>query len=116
VVGESNFLTSRLLLSALHSAGHNAVAGRNGDEIAALIAKYDVSVLVLNLNLARPGGLEFLRQLQVQHPQIRVAAATATGQSDLKLAAAALGVSMFFELPFCPTQLTGNIDRLASTP
>jgi len=116
VVGESNFLTSRLLVAALHRAGHKAVAGRTGDEITALVEKHRPSVVVLNLNLARPGGLELLRMLRQEFPRLHVAAATATGQSDLKLAAAALGVALFFELPFCPAELTGSIAQLARYP
>ena len=116
VVGESNFLTSRLLLAALHRAGHRAVVGRTGDEITALVEKHGASLVVLNLNLARPGGLELLRTLRQEFPRLHVAAATATGQSDLKLAAAALGVTLFFELPFCPVELTGSIAQLARCP
>lgn len=113
VVGESSFLTSRLLVAALRRAGQPAVAGRNGEEITALIRKYGPSVVLLNLNLSRPGGLQLLRMIQQEFPQIRVAAATGAGQSDLKLAAAALGVSMFYELPFCPAQLASSIAQLA---
>ena len=89
-----------------------AVVGRTGDEITALVEKHRASLVVLNLNLARPGGLEILRTLRQDYPRLLVAAATATGQSDLKLAAAALGVSLFFEMPFCPIELTGSLDQL----
>lgn len=112
VVAESNFLTGRLILSALQSAGHSAVVARSGDEVLRLIDQHQPEVLVLNMNLARPSGLELLRTLQQRQVKVKILAATAVGQAELKASAGTLGVSGFFEFPFSPTELSERVGQL----
>jgi DNA-binding response OmpR family regulator len=64
------------------------------------------------MNLGRPGGVELLRVMHQRNVRVKILAATAPGQSELKAAASALGVREFYELPFAPAELNERI-RLA---
>lgn len=112
VIGESNFLTGRLLLATLQAAGLPGVVGRDGDGILRLLQMHNPALLVLNMNLSRPSGLELLRVLRQKHAKVRILAVTAPGQAELKAAASSLGVAAFFEFPFAPDELTRQIESL----
>jgi DNA-binding NtrC family response regulator len=112
VVGESNFVTARLLVAALQNGGYTAVAGTTGEHVVALIEKHAASVLVLNLNLLQPSGLELLRILRNRPARLRILAAMSAGQADMRPIATSLGVGGFFELPFAPAALTEQLHNL----
>ena len=112
VIGESNFLTGRLLLSTLQAAGLPGVVGRDGDGVLRLLQMHNPALLVLNMNLSRPSGLELLRVLQHKHAKVKILAVTAPGQAELKATAGSLGVAAFFEFPFSPEELTLQVEQL----
>ncbi|HET7712840.1 MAG TPA: response regulator [Thermoanaerobaculia bacterium] len=112
VIAESNYLTGRLMVASLQAGGHPAVVGRDGDAIMKLLEMYDPDVLVINMNLGRPSGLELLRTLQQRQAKLKILAAMVPGQAELKAAAGALGVAGFFEVPFSPQDLTQRIEKL----
>lgn len=109
VVAEDNFLTARLIAACLQQAGQTVVLARNGDEVIHLIQKYNPSLVLLNLNLIRPSGVELLRFLRPRRSGLKVLAMTAPGQAELKSAAASLGVGGFFETPFFPQELASTV-------
>jgi DNA-binding NtrC family response regulator len=108
----TNFLTARLFAATLQASGRAVVIGRFGDEVIRLIERHQARVVLLNMNLARPSGLELLRTFQQKALDLRVLAAIGLGQSELKAAASALGVRSFFELPFAPDQLVTRVSEL----
>lgn len=114
VVGESNFVTARLLVASLQAGGWSAVAGTTGEDVVSLLEKHATNVLVLNLHLVQPSGIELLRILQSR--RLRILAATSAGHADLRPVAASLGVSGFFELPFVPTEFTTQLRHLLEPP
>jgi DNA-binding response OmpR family regulator len=112
VVAEDNFLTSRLLVASLEKAGYRAESGRDGDSVARLVEKHNPRVLIINLNLSRPSGMELLRSLRPHARGMRVVAFLAPGQADMKTHAVALGADVFFEPPFDPDALIREVARL----
>lgn len=113
VVAEDNFLTSHLIVATLKKAGYHAEAGRDGDVVSRLVAEHQPRVLVINLNLSRPSGMELLRTLRPHASGMRVVAFLAPGQADMKTHAVALGADVFFEPPFDPDTLIREVARLA---
>lgn len=109
VIAEDNFVTARLLASSLQAEGCTTVIARDGDEAVALINKHNPDLLLLNLNLSRPSGVELLRTLQLHRSRLRVIAVTTPGQADMKSVASSLGVSAFFEVPFHPAELLQQV-------
>lgn len=112
VIGESNFLTGRLLVASLQTAGHPAVVGRDGDDVLKLLDMYRPEILILNMNLSRPSGLELLRVLHQRNATVKILATTAPGQAEMRAAAASLGVAAFFEIPFLPDEIRETVERL----
>lgn len=112
VVAESNFLTARLFAATLQGGGLSVAIGRFGDEVIRLIERHQARVLLLNLNLARPSGLELLRTIRQKGLKVRILAVVGLGQSELKASASALGVQSFFEIPFVPEQLLARVSEL----
>lgn len=112
VVAESNFLTGRLLVASLQAGGRPAVVGRDGDAVLRLLDAHSPELLILNMNLARPNGIELLRTIRQSKKNVRVLAATAPGQAELRAAAGALGVVDFMEFPFAPAELSEHVARL----
>ena len=86
------------------------MAGTTGEDVVSLIEKHATDVLVLNLNLIQPSGIELLRTLQSR--RLKILAATTSGQADLRPVASSLGVSGFFELPFVPSEFTTQLQDL----
>lgn len=109
VVAESNFLTGRLIVSSLQAGGHPAVVGRDGDDVLKLLEMYQPDLLVLDMNLGRPNGLELLRTLHQRQVNLKILAATAPGQAELRAAAGSLGVKDFFDFPFSPEELNQRV-------
>ncbi len=112
VVAESSFLTGRLLVASLQAAGRPAVVGRDGDSVLRLLDTHAPDLLILNINLARPNGIELLRTIKQRKQNLTILAATAPGQAEVRAAAGALGVSEFMEYPFSPAELNDQVARL----
>lgn len=112
IIAESNFLTARLLSATLQGAGYPTAIARFGDEVFTLIDKHKAELLVLDMNLARPSGLELLRTLQQKGITLKILAGLSAGQSELRAAAAPLGVADFFEIPFAPEEFAGRVAAL----
>src|SRR5687767_12932288 len=111
IIAESNFLTGRLLAATLQSSGYMAIVAPYGEDVMKLLDMYSPDVLLLNMNLSRPSGVELLRTLQTRDPHLKILASTAAGQSELKASATSLGVRGFFEMPFSPDELTAQVQQ-----
>lgn len=112
IIGENNFLTGRLLVASLQVAGHPAIVARDGDEVIKLLDQYRPELLMLNMNLGRPSGLELLRILHQKNGSLKILATSAPGQAEMRAAAASLGVSAFFEIPFLPEEIRESVRML----
>ncbi len=115
IVAESNLLTGRLIAATLQQGGHQAILAKDGDDVLKLLETHSPDVLLLNLNMTRPSGVELLRVLNQRNARLKILASTAPGQADLKTAASSLGVSGFFEAPFDPQELTEQVNTLLGT-
>lgn len=109
LIGEDNFLTARLLAAVLQNEGRTVVIARDGEEVLRNVVKHQPRLLVLNMNLCRPSGMEVLRVLQPHREKLQIIAFTAPGQGDLRAAASTLGAGVFFEMPFYPAELADRI-------
>jgi DNA-binding response OmpR family regulator len=112
IIAESDFLTACLFAASLEGARHTVAIGRDGDQVIKLLELHGATTLVLNMNLSRPSGLEFLRSLRQRRPDVRILAITAPGQWELRAAVRSLGISEFFEIPFSPEDFVGRVEAM----
>lgn len=108
LVVEENFLTGRLLAESFLATGETCVMARDCDQAIELAIIHKPHLLVLNLNFARPNGVELVRTLRSRGVTVPILGVTLPGQLDLRSAAAAHGVDSFMELPFDPRQVRGR--------
>ena len=112
LIAESDFLTGTLLVAALEAAGRRTLVARDGDAVVDLLEKHAPGLLILSMNLARPGGVQMLRRLQQKNANVPILATTRFGQANLRVSAKRLGVTEFLEFPFSPDDLNSQIDRI----
>lgn len=112
IVAESDFLTGTVVVAAIEAVGRRAVIARDGETLLGLIEKHAPDLLILSMNLARPGGVQMLRSLQQKNVQLTILATTRVGQANLRATARTLGVTAFLELPFLPEELHQQIDQI----
>lgn len=110
LIAEENFLTARLLSATLAGAGLQCLHARNGDEAIDLALEHRPALLLLNLNFARPNGVELIRSLRTLGVATPILGMTLPGQADLRSAASALGVRSFLESPFDPSEVPTRVD------
>lgn len=112
IVAESDFLTGTLLIASFEAAGRRALIARDGEAVLHLIEAHKPQLLVLSMNLARPGGVQMLRTLRQKNLGVKILATTRIGQAKLRATARTLGVSAFLELPFSPHDLNEQVERM----
>ncbi|MDX1583908.1 MAG: response regulator [Thermoanaerobaculia bacterium] len=114
LVIENDFLKARLLVAALqtHLGTRQIHVARDGDQAFQMIRAHDPNVILLNMNLSRPSGVEFLRLLKQNRREmngLEIVALTQQGQGDLRSVASAMGVRHFVESPYAPKELSSTI-------
>lgn len=119
LVIEDDFLKARLLVASLqtHIGTRQIHVARDGDQAFRMIRDYDPDIILLNMNLSRPSGLEFLRLLHQNRGDLSsfsLVAMTQQGQGELRSAASTLGATHFVESPYAPADLSERV-MLAST-
>lgn len=108
LIAEENYLTARLLIAALKRVGIHSTHAPSSDE-ALELASRDHQLLMLNLNFARPNGLELIRAFRSRGIGTPIIGLTLPGQADLRSAAGTMGVRSFLETPFDPADLQSHI-------
>ena len=105
VLAENDFMTAKLIVASLEQAGQTVALARDGREVVELFEDHYPDVLLLNMNLSRPNGVELLRSLKSQKKIVPVIGFISPGQADMRPLATSLGVESFFESPFNPQEL-----------
>ena len=77
----------------LADAGHEVVGAADADEARTLLANEPFAAVLCDINLPDSSGLDFLRELREQHPD--VATVMVTGRDDPTVADRALGLGAY---------------------
>jgi len=96
----------KVLNRALSASGHETQLARRGDEaLKYLEADPDrVSVILLDLKMPGPSGMEVLRRVRLQYPEIEVIMMTGFGTMEQAVEAVRLGAYDFLTKPFDPIE------------
>ncbi len=111
--------TLRVLDALLRTAGfHRLVATQEASEVMGLIQQVEPDLVVLDLHLPGPNGLEILRQLTKSLPPdefLPVLAITADPDPEVRRTALASGAKDFLNKPFEATEVVLRIRNLLQT-
>jgi CheY-like chemotaxis protein len=102
----------------LGAAGYTVVSVEDGDEAIERLKTLTPSLIILDLQMPRMGGLAALKILTqdraLDHTPIMML--TASADAGDVTSAAALGVTAYVLKPFNPDVLTGRIRRILAAP
>lgn len=98
VVDDDPVILTRLQ-EILRDAGHHTEKAVDGKEALDVLARCDIDLMLLDLELPRVSGMEVLRQSVASHPQMPVIIFSATGTIQTAVEATRLGIYDFLEKP-----------------
>lgn len=99
---------------ALTDAGWSVATATTGEEALDHLERCRVDVMVLDLRLPGLDGLEVLRVVRDEHPNVRVLVMSAYGTVEAAVEALVLGASDFLRKPFNPEELVQVLDDVWS--
>lgn len=108
----------KLVEFTLKSKGFQVASAKDGQEALELMAKEQFDAIVLDINMPRMDGLEFLQTMRPNdaYASIPVIVLTTEGLEADRDRAMELGATAYIIKPFKPTQLLSLVDKmLAST-
>lgn len=98
----------RLLADYLTKHGFTAHAARDGREMAQLLDRHAIDLVVLDLNLPGADGLALCRDLRV-HSDLPVLMLTARGEEADRIVGIEMGADDYVVKPFSPRELLARI-------
>jgi two-component system chemotaxis response regulator CheY len=104
----------KLVKFTLKAKGFQVSSACDGLEALDLLKQEEFDAIILDINMPRMNGLEFLKQIKAndQYASIPVIMLTTEGQDDDKDKAVALGATAYMVKPFKPTQLLTLLEKI----
>ena len=104
----------KLVKFTLKAKGYEASSAGDGLEALDLLKQEVFDAIILDINMPRMNGLEFLRTIKAddQYAGMPVIMLTTEGQDDDKDKAVALGATAYMVKPFKPTQLLTLLEKI----
>lgn len=104
----------KLVKFTLNSKGMQIVEAENGLEALEVLKNNTVDAIILDINMPRMNGLEFLQKIKSEdsYAQIPVVMVTTEGQDEDKERAFALGAQEYIVKPFKPSQLLSVLEKV----
>ncbi|MGB8932993.1 MAG: sigma-54 dependent transcriptional regulator [Anaeromyxobacteraceae bacterium] len=103
----------RVLAAMLKRAGYEVTAAADGEQALAVLQKIPVSVVVTDLVMPRVGGMDLLKRVVSDWPDVPVIMITAHGSVDSAVAALKAGAFDYVTKPFDQEELKKVIEKAA---
>jgi len=102
----------------LESAGYDVIEAGDGSAALRLYREQGADLLLVDLFIPEPDGLEVIRAVRAEAPDAKIIAMSGGGslKLDLLAAAAAFGASRALWKPFVPSVLLGAVRELLQEP
>lgn len=114
LIVEDDPVTRKILCAALEKHNFHIITAANGSEAFSHLGKYDISAILLDLNLPDIGGLEILKQVRTS-PVLSSVAVIIVTENDDKLEAI-LGLEMgaddYITKPFHQRELIARLNAV----
>jgi nitrogen regulation protein NR(I) len=103
----------RVLAAMLKREGYEATTSADGEQALAVLAKTPVDVVVTDLIMPRMGGMDLLKRVAADFPDVPVIVITAHGSVDSAVAALKAGAFDYITKPFEQEELKKVIAKAA---
>jgi len=100
------------VVTILEGTGFQVIAAKNGKEARAKAAEHQIDLLITDLGMPEEDGIELVRRLKTERPELRIIAMSGTFGPDLLKAARLLGANSTLAKPMTASQLLDCIHKL----
>jgi len=101
-----------LLQTAIGDAGHEVFEAANGKGAAKFLAQQPVDLVITDLVMPETEGIETIRTLRRQHPDIKIIAISGAFQGRFLDVARALGADATLDKPFSIQKLLETVETV----
>ncbi len=100
------------IADAIGVNGHDVSVAADGAEAARLLDRYQVDVLITDLKMPGMDGMDLLRKVRAEQPEVEVIILTAHGTVDTAVTAMKIGAFDYLQKPISgPDELSVLVDR-----
>ena len=104
--------TRNLCRDVAADAGLDVYGAATTEEAVRILDQYPVDIVVTDLQVPQTGGLELLKRIRSNNPEIAVIVLTQYGTIETAIEATRLGAADYVTKPFHVEDLRGKLDRL----
>lgn len=101
----------KVLRQMLESAGYEVTAAANGSQALDLVRDQNPALVLLDLRMPGKSGMEVLKELKADYPDVAVIIVTAVGEVDTAIEATRNGAYDFLRKPFDANILVISVAR-----
>jgi DNA-binding response OmpR family regulator len=109
---EDDHAIRRGIVDTLRYAGYHVSEAANGYEGSELAMGQDLDLLLLDLVLPGPGGLDILKKVRASRPTLPVIILTARGEENDRVAGLKLGADDYIVKPFSVKELLARVEAV----
>ena len=99
------------LSDRLKASGFQPEAATDGQEVQAAVQSIGYAGIILDLGLGRMEGLNLLKEIRLQNPEIPIIVMTASGSQELAVRAIGMGAQAYLLKPFEAGELHAAMER-----
>jgi two-component system, chemotaxis family, chemotaxis protein CheY len=113
IVDDSAFMRN-MLKNIISQSGATVVGeGADGQEAIDKVKELNPQIVFLDIMMPNVNGLEALKQIKVNNPNVKVVMCTSAGQDKIISEAVEAGASEFVKKPFKPDEINQIISKLS---
>jgi DNA-binding response OmpR family regulator len=109
---EDDHAIRRGIVDTLRYSGYQVSEAANGHEGSEKALGQEIDLLLLDLVLPGPGGLDILRKVRVSRPTLPVIILTARGEESDRVAGLKLGADDYIVKPFSVKELLARVEAV----
>jgi two-component system response regulator AtoC len=115
LIADDELNIRKVLAATLRREGYEVLTAKDGEEAIDLLGSGKVQVVVTDLKMPNVDGIELLRHVQRNHPQVPVIIITAHGSIDNAVEALKNGALDYVTKPFDKAELINIITKAVKT-
>lgn len=112
LIVDDDVATRRLYSFLLNNGGYTVVEAEDGMEALEKLRQISCSLVITDMNMPRMDGMELIRNIRCDYPQLQVILITAFGTPETEKQARRIGANDYLAKPFDFEELEERVRRL----